>query len=141
MKINYWIILLFLFLVSFVNPLSAQEIYDLESPNGKILTHIRFSDKIDFEVLYGSKTIVGYSTIAMNVGEGIALGKNPKTTKTTINTVDRELYPVVPLKSKVIRDNFNEAHFKCKVSTVLFSGFMTMEWPGASKLRLRTLSG
>jgi alpha-glucosidase len=114
MKCKHWIVFVVLFSASIAKPLLAQEIYDLKSPNGKILTHIRFSDKIDFEVLFDSVPIVRHSTIAMNVGEDFIMGKNPKVTKKITNSVDRELSPIVPLKSKVIRDNFNEAIFKCK---------------------------
>lgn len=92
----------------------SQAVFDLKSPNEKILTHIRFSDRIEFEVLYDSVQIVNYSVVSMNVGEEDILGENPRITKKITNTIDKKIYPVIQEKNKVIRDHFNEMSFYCK---------------------------
>ncbi len=106
-------------LIVFPIILKSQKIYNLESPDGKTLVHVRFSELTQFEVLHNDVTVVEYSTISMDVNNGTILGVNPKIKKKSIKSVNEIIEAVVPLKTKTVRDNYNEIEFIMKGDYVL----------------------
>ena len=59
------VFLIAIVLLHFTSPqiVSSQVVFDLFSPDNKILTHIKIADNIEFEVLYDSLIIIEYSEI------------------------------------------------------------------------------
>ncbi len=106
-------------LIVFPVVLKSQKIYNLESPDGKTLVHVRFSELTQFEVLHNDVTVVEYSTISMDVNNGTILGANPKIKKKSTKSVNEIIEAVVPLKTKTVRDNYNEIEFIMKGDYVL----------------------
>ncbi len=106
-------------LIVFPIILKSQKIYNLESPDGKTLVHVRFSELTQFEVLHNDVTVVEYSTISMDVNNGTILGANPKIKKKSTKSVNEIIEAVVPLKTKTVRDNYNEIEFIMKGDYVL----------------------
>ena len=94
--------------------LQSQVVFDLKSPNEKIITNIRFSKIIEFEILCDSIPIVDYSKISLNINDETILGENPRIKKKITNTINQKVIPVIPEKNKVIRDFYNEMKFLFK---------------------------
>ncbi|MBL7104353.1 MAG: glycoside hydrolase family 97 N-terminal domain-containing protein, partial [Bacteroidales bacterium] len=109
-KSKFW----FIFLMFLPIVLQSQVVFDLKSPNEKIITHIRFSKIIEFKILYDSVSIVDYSKISLNINDGIILGENPRIKKKVTNTINQNVMPVIPEKNKVIPDFYNEVKFLFK---------------------------
>jgi len=104
--------LIYLF-ISFSVILNGQVVFDLFSPDERILVHVKVSENIEFEVLYDSVLVVEYSRISLTV-EGKEIGKDPKISKKITNSKDNIIYPVVPEKNLLIRDACNEMKFYLK---------------------------
>ncbi len=112
-------LLLFLSVVILPAILRSQKVYDLKSPDGKTLIHVRFSGLIQFEVLHNDATVVEYSTISMDVNNGTILGVNPKIKNKSTKSVNEIIEAVVPLKTKTVRDLYNEVRFIMKGDYIL----------------------
>lgn len=109
------IILLHFFIPQLVQ---SQAIFDLISPDGKILTHIKITDNIQFEVLYDSITIVEYSEISMAIDDKL-IGHNPKILKKVTNSINEVVYPEVPEKNSRINNKYNEMQLYLKGRSVI----------------------
>ena len=118
MKKNPTPIVVILLLIVFTGTAKAQIVFDLLSPDGKILTHIKAGDNIEFEVLYDSLTVVEYSEISLSADKFL-IGHNPKIKKKITNTVSKVVYPEVPEKNRRIYDNFNKMELHLKGKAVL----------------------
>jgi len=106
--------LLILTMITLPVILKSQKIYNLKSPDGKTLVHIRFTDITQFEVLHNDAVVVEYSTISMNINDGIILGENPKIKKSSTKSINETIESVVPVKTKFVRNHYNEIRFAMK---------------------------
>ncbi|MCD4682559.1 MAG: glycoside hydrolase family 97 N-terminal domain-containing protein, partial [Bacteroidales bacterium] len=118
MKTIRYSISLFILLISFSVILKGQAVFDLLSPDEKILVHVKVSDNIEFEVLYDSLVIVEYSEIALTIDEK-TVGENPKISKKITHSKNKVIFPVVPEKNSQINDACNEIKFYLKGKYVI----------------------
>ena len=118
MKTIRYSISLFILLISFSVILKGQAVFDLLSPDEKILVHVKVSDNIEFEVLYDSLVIVEYSEIALTIDEK-TVGENPKISKKITHSKNKVIFPVVPEKNSRIIDACNEIKFYLKGKYVI----------------------
>ncbi|OHB61513.1 MAG: hypothetical protein A2Y12_06910 [Planctomycetes bacterium GWF2_42_9] len=80
----------------------------LQSPDARIEVNIDINDVLTYSVSYNKKQIILLSPISMTLEKYGQIGKNPELVNVHTDTADRVLYPVAPVKSKSIRDNYNE---------------------------------
>ncbi len=92
----------------------TQKVYELSSPDEKTTVHIKFSETVQLEVLHNDITVVNYSTVSMDINNGIVIGAFPKIKKNKRSSADNVLVPVVPVKTKTIREHFNGIVFDMK---------------------------
>ena len=96
------------------------------------LTHI-----ITYEVWKNGIQLVAPSQIYMECDGGLTFGLEPKLKTVTENWTDQYLYPVVPRKNKVVRDNYNEMtfHFRGKYSLTfrVYDNGIAYRWSGQLK--------
>jgi len=86
---------------------NSQVVFDLLSPDEKIVSHIRVEDKIEIEVLYDSTIIIEYSEISMIIDDNL-IGHNPKILKKVTNVINEVVYPEVSEKNGRINNHYNE---------------------------------
>ncbi len=115
-KILVYAILLLQFILPQI--LHSQVVFDLISPNKNIITHIKIEDNIEFEVLYDSVLIVGYTEISMNIDDN-KIGQNPKILKKITNSISEVVYPEVPEKNSRITDQYNDMQLFLKGKAVI----------------------
>ena len=82
--------------------------YEVFSPDGRIKVVIKVDDIISYRVYLNSEIILAESPISMTTKEHGILGKNPRIKNTENNKIREVLYPVVPLKSKEVENEYNE---------------------------------
>jgi alpha-glucosidase len=104
---------IFLFVMLFAQQPYNSNLYakvvELSSPNGKIHVEIKLNNKIYYSIFFNSKEILKPSPISLTVNEGLILGKNPRLTHFENSNIDEKIYPVVPEKRKVIKNQCNES--------------------------------
>jgi len=118
MKNKVFLIAIVLLHFTTLQIVSSQVVFDLFSPDNKILTHVKIADNIEFEVLYDSLTIIEYSEILMNIDNEL-LGHNPKIKKKITNSINKVLYPEVPEKNSRINDICNDMQLYLKGNVVI----------------------
>lgn len=105
-KIFFWTVLFVSFL--FAGAVAAKD-YDVHSPDGKVGVKISVSDSLSFSVRYGDEIILGDSRIALDVkGHEKHMTSSYSVARASRRSVDEILKAVVPLKSRNVRDSFNE---------------------------------
>lgn len=82
--------------------------YEVFSPDGRIKMVIKVDDKISYRVYLESELILANSPFSMTVKEHGILGKNPGVKNTENNKISEVLYPVVPVKSEEVKNEYNE---------------------------------
>ena len=119
MKKNYLIILAVFCTALFSMTVSAQKLFNLKSPNGKLEAVINVGKTIDYSVLHNGDLMLEKSTISMSLSDGTFYGKDAKlsgsSTKTLNQTISAQVY-----KRKQIKDNYNELTLKFKDHSILF---------------------
>jgi alpha-glucosidase len=119
MKKNPFLVVIISLLIVFLENAQAQVVFDLFSPDEKIVTHIKIADNIEFEVLYDSLTIIEYSEISINIDDEL-IGHNPKIKKKITNSINKVIYPEVPEKNSRINDNYNDMQLYLKGNVVIY---------------------
>lgn len=100
--------LLILFqLLTVYRALGQQEI-ELSSPNEKLKISISLSDDITWKADFNGSVVISHAMIAMDMGNGRVLGKNPVLRKKGLEQKTENHIPVVPNKDSEIRSIFNE---------------------------------
>ncbi|MBN2173638.1 MAG: glycoside hydrolase family 97 protein [Bacteroidales bacterium] len=92
----------------------SQVIFELFSPDKRLLTNLRISEQIEFQVLMDSVIIVDYSAVSMQLNDGEILGRNLKINKKVTNSVKNMIIPVIAEKFKSVEENYNEMKLVCK---------------------------
>jgi alpha-glucosidase len=119
MKKNPFLVVIISLLIVFIGNAQAQVVFDLFSPDEKILTHIKIADNVEFEVLYDSLIIIEYSEISINIDDEL-IGHNPKIKKKITNSINKVIYPEVPEKNSRINDNYNDMQLYLKGNVVIY---------------------
>ena len=91
----------------FVSHAHGAATYELYSPNQKIRLRIDIGERIEYDLLLNQVPLLEKSTLALDV-ERRKLGRDPQVLSATPRAVNRELTVPVPLKSSVIRENYNQ---------------------------------
>jgi len=115
MRRRIYFIGFFLFAILIRPSLSADD-YEVLSPNKNIKLKIEIDQKILYSVFHKSREILKPSPISMTVKDKEKLGFEPVLENATQKSVNQEIKPVVPVKSAVIEDNFNQITLKFKNS-------------------------
>lgn len=98
---------LFAFLLSLgVFPLLAQKNYQLQSPDRNLRVEVTVADKVSFAIIHDHSEVMN-STVSMTLQGGEILGVNPKVSKVTKTSVDKEI-PAPFYKREVVKDIYNE---------------------------------
>lgn len=92
----------------------------LLSPDGNIQVSVSVSDDIRWSLSIAGETALDEGQIALYTTNGV-LGEAPKLKGVKRNSVDRTVTPVVTLKQKEIRDNYNSM-------TLSFAGNWSLEF-------------
>jgi alpha-glucosidase len=104
-SIRFFIFIVFISL--FISNVYSQE-YSISSPDKKIMFKISTGREITYNLYYNSKAIITNSPIAMTLDNNNILGKDSKVKNTDKREVDEEIIPVLKIKSRVIRNQYNE---------------------------------
>jgi len=94
-------------LVVFLSVNLFGEKYTLNSPDGNIEVNVEIDDIITYKVDYNETPIILDSKIQMHIRNDI-LGKNPKIENITRSSVNNTIDPVVQLKSKEVKNHYNQ---------------------------------
>lgn len=78
----------------------------LKSPNGKIAVTVNYNKEISFSVSFKKNTFLKKGIISLTLEDEV-LGKNPILKKSRNNKVYKLVHPVVPLKNKELKDEYN----------------------------------
>lgn len=104
MKIFHYLLLLIFF---FVTPSVLAQDYTLASPDGRISLEVHAAEKITWNVSLEKVPVIAPSTLSLEVNDEI-LGQKPKVRTDKRREVRENIKPVVPLKSKNVKNNYNE---------------------------------
>ncbi len=108
---------LFLLLLAGMFPatlIHAQNVLTVESPDKTIQLNIKTTDFLEVSVVVDSVTVLDNSRLSLSVEDEQVLGLNPKIRKKYQEQVDRKVQPVVPEKSALVHENYNELRIRFK---------------------------
>ena len=89
--------------------------YTVNSPDGKIKVTVTAGKQLSWSIDYNGERIINPSLMQMNIaGQTEQPGVNPKVIKAKTVKVNSEQTAVVPLKQKIIRDQYNQLTLTCK---------------------------
>lgn len=89
-----------------VFPLLAQKNYQLQSPDRNLKVEVTVADKVSFAIIHDNAEVMN-SIVSMTLQGGEILGVNPKVSKVTKTSVDKEI-PAPFYKREVVKDIYNE---------------------------------
>jgi alpha-glucosidase len=87
--------------------------YKLSSPNGQISITVSVDTQIKWSAAVAGQSVFQNNTLALDLGTSV-LGVNPKVAAAKITTVDETVPTVVAVKSKTIRNNYNQLNLSFK---------------------------
>jgi alpha-glucosidase len=87
--------------------ISAQSNYELRSPDNRIQVKIRVSEKIQYDVLLGGRTLLENSTFSLDVDHK-SVGLQVRVISSNVRANDQVIKPAVRQKFAQIRDNYKE---------------------------------
>jgi alpha-glucosidase len=82
--------------------------YPVSSLDKQTRLSIRVSDQITFQIFYKDNPVIPAATLALELGTGEILGNNPVVSKTSRQSVNRMLVPVLKDKRARIPEVYNE---------------------------------
>jgi alpha-glucosidase len=100
---KYVFSLLFLILVLNV---TAKD-YKVSSPNGLIIVTVSVDTQIKWSAAVNNQSIFTNNTLSLDLGTAV-LGVNPKVVSAKTTTVNETVQPVIAVKSKTIKNSFNQ---------------------------------
>ena len=92
---------------------SAQKVYILTSPDGKVKTEISIGETIEYSVFHQSDLLLSKSPVSLRFTDGTSPGINPILKKATKKSVN-DVIDVIIYKKNKISDNYNELNFSFK---------------------------
>ena len=102
---------LIIFLSFFLGIAVQAQIFNLKSPDNSIEVSIIVENDIHYAIKLNGQSILDYSRISMTLGDDKVLGALPVIVQTIRDEHNENLYPVVPVKSAVIIDNYRSLEF------------------------------
>ncbi len=96
-----------LLLVIPILSISHAKEYSVQSPSGNLKINVSVGDVIEYAVTFNGQEIITPSPISL-ILENEVLGKNAKVRRDRVNSVKKEIIPVVARKNKVIPDVYNQ---------------------------------
>lgn len=115
--------LLLTLLITATSTLFSQKQVDLQSPNKAISVKINFGETISYDVLSNGELLLEKNNLKLNLNEN-SLGTNPQLSKTSKQTVNEDLRPIVPLKFSVVKNHYNEVKLDFKGNySVIFRAY------------------
>ena len=81
--------------------------YDLSSPNGHIQIKIQAGERITYDIVVNSKTVIRNAALSLDI-DHTNLGANPKVNGTKNDSVERDIQCPVPQKSAKIHEAYKE---------------------------------
>lgn len=108
-----------IFLILNSQAIYAQE-YELKSPDGSITISLVVNNNISYNIRVDEEQVLNPSVISMTIEPDNILGKNVKVIKVENTNIDEMLYPQLKVKSKEIRNHYNETR-------ISFEGNYTVE--------------
>ncbi|MCG2613486.1 glycoside hydrolase family 97 protein [Terrimonas sp. NA20] len=88
--------------------------WELTSPDGKILVSIESAEELKWSVRFNNDVILIPSAIGMQFSNGINAGNSPSVKSVKRASVNKMIEAVVPVKSKLIPDLYNEVRVNFK---------------------------
>lgn len=88
-------------------PLIAQKSYQLQSPDRKLQTVVTVDNNVEFSLIHDGTEVLAPSVISMTLQDGEVLGANPKVSKVTKGSVDKQI-PSPFYKKAEVADIYNE---------------------------------
>jgi len=105
MKKILFFVIFFFFLFIFVG---LCEVYDLKSPDGNILVNVNIGNKVKWSIYYKKEIIIKQSSIELLLSEDEIPGFKPEVKNIRKSSQNKLIKAVVPTKSNIIRDEYNE---------------------------------
>lgn len=104
----------------FVFPIYSAE-FHLTSPDKHIQIKIDINDRITYSVVYKGLEFIQPSSISLILDEHVIIGRKPILIDHTRQSQNGSIKPIVPLKEKIIKDQYNELvlHFKGYYSLII----------------------
>ncbi len=110
---NYTSSLLLFVLFSLLTINLAAKDYTVSSPNGKILTTVNTDDEIHWSASVDGQPI--FKNCKMNLTiDGEVLGESVKVRKIKRSSISEQVKVIVPVKSKIIKDEYNQLSIQFK---------------------------
>ncbi|MFC3562248.1 glycoside hydrolase family 97 protein [Pedobacter jamesrossensis] len=82
--------------------------YQLQSPDKHITIKVSTDSKIYWSIFYKNDIILQPSQLALNLNGNIQPGINPVLLKQKLSGVNKNITAVIPVKSKIVENNYNE---------------------------------
>ncbi len=95
--------------------MQAQKVFQLKSPDGKIVTEVSVGKTITYSVTHESDVVLAPSSISMTLTSGEAYGVNSKLADSKMTTVGNTIRTAI-YKKKEVRDHYNELTLKFRNS-------------------------
>lgn len=115
MKKNRTRLLLIVFVLTALLSLKGTgKTYEIISPDQHIRVNLMVAESITYAVSYDKKPLLLSSEISMTLEDGQNVGLNARVVQSTMNSVTRDILPVVKEKRAVIPDRYNELVLKLK---------------------------
>lgn len=103
---------LFLGIVSLTSAYGKDHL--LQSPDKHISITVTTNNKIYWSIRYNADIILQPSQIALHIKNNIQPGINPVLIKQKLSSVNETITPIVPVKSRIIVNNYNELRLDFK---------------------------
>ena len=88
--------------------------YSLYSPDKNVQVKVSVTDKLTWSITYKNEVMLQPGELAMTFEHGVVLGRSPAVIKEKRMSKDDVITAVVPVKSRLIRDQFNEVTLTLK---------------------------
>lgn len=89
--------------------------YTVSSPDGKIKVTVTAGKQLSWSINYNGERILNPSLMQMDIeGQTEQPGVNPKVIKAKTLKVNSEQTAVIPLKQRIIKDQYNQLTLTCK---------------------------
>lgn len=107
------LILVTLFVSTFLGSqvLQAEQLFELKSPNGTLVTTIVVGETIEYSVSHNGELLLAKSPISMQIAEGEPFGVGSRLRGSSERSVEQEIEPLFYRKN-LIKDCFNELELK-----------------------------
>ncbi|GAP71179.1 glycosyl-hydrolase 97 N-terminal [Bacteroidales bacterium 6E] len=103
--------LFFVLLIGLSLQLFGKE-YKLSSPDKNLFVEVKVDGKISWDVTLNGQPVFADNDISMVFSSGETIGRSPNVIDWDVTSVDQNLFPEVPRRKSVLRDNYNQLTLK-----------------------------